>query len=75
MPKEIKSYQCEVCGATYDTVEAANDCEHVHIHVGVIERELYSFGAVYPDYLRVRMSNGSSWVYNLHRQAQCGEGD
>ena len=75
MPKKVETYQCEICGATYDTVEAANDCEHVHIHVGVIEKELYSFGTVYPDLLHVRMSNGSLWVYKSVRQIQYGEGD
>lgn len=75
MAKEIKSYQCEVCGATYDTEEAANDCEHVHIHVRAIERESYCSGAVYPDLLYVRMSNGSLWAYTLGRRSQYGEGD
>ncbi len=75
MPKEIKQYQCEVCGATYDTVEAANDCEHVHIHAVVVEREIYSPGTVYPGMLHVRLSNGALWSYKLIRQIQYGEGD
>ena len=75
MPKEIKQYQCEVCGATYDTEEAANDCEHVHIHAVAVEKELYSLGCVYPGMLHVRMSNGALWVYKLGRQIQYGEGD
>lgn len=75
MPKEIKQYQCEVCGATYDTVEAANDCEHVHIHAVAVEKELYSSGTVYPGMLYVRLSNGALWSYKLIRQIQYGEGD
>lgn len=73
--REIKQYQCEICGAVYDTVEAANDCEHVHIHVEAIEKELYSFGTVYPNYLDVRMSNGSLLGYKLSNRNQYGKGD
>lgn len=75
MPKEIKSYQCETCGATYDTVEAANNCEHVHVHVKTIERELYNSGSVYPTVLYVRLSNGALWSCKLVRQIQYGKGD
>lgn len=70
MPKEIKQYQCEFCGATYDTVEAANACEHIHIHAVGIEKELYSLGCVYPGLLHVRMSSGALWVYKLGKSIE-----
>lgn len=68
--KEIKQYQCEICGALYDSEDAAIDCEHVHAHISAVERKLYSPGHVYPDILHVRLNTGSLWVYKLIRKIE-----
>ena len=69
MPKEIKSYQCETCKKVYATVERAEICEESHIHPVDIVDELFNKGAIEPQGLRVKMSDGSVIQYDMHMSA------
>lgn len=66
MPKEIKKYQCELCGALYDSQQLALECEHVHLHVVSIDRELFAPGGFRgPSIIHVKLGDGSVMAYKL----------
>lgn len=69
MPKEIKSYQCETCKKVYATFKGAETCECRHIHPVDIPEELFGAGAIEPQVLMVKMSDGSVIQYDMHVSA------
>ena len=67
MPKEIKQYQCEICGAVYDDEEDAVDCESQHLRISAVHSKLYGPGAKLPSTVYLKMSNGTIVRYECGR--------
>ena len=65
MPKEVKKYQCETCGAIYETEDQAAVCEVNHIHAQYISGERYTKRGDIPASVDVKMSDGSVVTYYL----------
>ena len=65
MPKEIKKYQCELCGSLYDSKQLAIECEHVHLHAVSIERELFTGAFRAPAIIHVKLGDGSIRAYKM----------
>ena len=64
--KEIKLYQCEVCGTEYPTQEKAEECEASHEKNVKVTKFEYMYGRVMPKYVHVENADGTiKAIYNL----------
>lgn len=66
--RTITSYQCEECGAIYNTLEEAQKCEGSHgLPIEIVPKtyeydDLRCYG--YPKFITVKMSNGKYIEYS-----------
>ena len=59
------AFKCGICGQAYKTGEAAERCEMAHTRpTRILDRQIYTAGAKYPDAIQVEMSDGRIAVYN-----------
>ncbi len=65
MPKEIKKYQCETCGAIFDSEETALNCEILHNHVKAVLQERHSTYNKNPSVLEVELTDGTVVEYQI----------
>lgn len=78
--KEIKSYQCELCGRQFKTAEKAQECEREHKKNLRVIGKTYSVSEVcgFPKFITVASEDPScSAVYSYHRltdESSYGEG-
>lgn len=64
--KELKLYQCEICGTQYKSQKIAEECEAYHnipIRVEAIKYRSINGNGKYPDYVSVTFNDGSSKRY------------
>lgn len=59
--KELKLYQCEICGAQYKSQKTAEECEAYHSIPKQVKAAYRSIngGGKYPDYINVIFNDGS----------------
>lgn len=60
-------FACELCGATFDTSDAAAKCEQSHVHFGPVVKLRYSEKRPLPDWVTFLMSDGYEAHYSLDR--------
>ena len=76
--KEIKSYQCELCGRQFKTAEEAQECEREHKKNLSIVGKTYERSDGFPGIIRIASEDPScSAVYSYHRltdESSYGEG-
>ena len=76
--KEIKTYQCELCGRQFETAEYAQECEREHKKNLRVIGQTYSRNEVYgfPNFITVASEDPSfSAVYSYDRltdESFCG---
>lgn len=66
--KEIKLYQCEICGTQYKDLQSAEDCEDFHKipeKVKAIKYKSIKGGGKYPDYVNIEFNDGSVVKYKI----------
>lgn len=66
--KEITQYQCEMCGSTFDTASACEECENFHIirdHVVQYKYNPKSMGpeSKYPYAVVLEMEDGKQLTF------------
>ena len=60
--KELKLYQCEICGTQYKDKEMAEECEQFHSipkKVEAIKYRSIKCNFKYPDYVNIAFNDGS----------------
>lgn len=63
MPKEIKSYQCNLCKTQYYYKNVAQKCEESHEVILKTTSEYFKRESVIPDAIEVEFSDGSHATY------------
>lgn len=64
--KEVRLYQCEVCGTEYSTKEEAEGCEASHEKDAKVTKFEYVFNYQIPKYVEVENADGTiKATYNL----------
>ena len=61
--KTIIKYQCELCGAVYDTKEQAEECEARHCKIKRLIRASYADWKDTPYTIYVEMEDGRTMCY------------
>lgn len=61
--KIINKYQCDICGAVYDTEAEAKKCEFTHIMLTGQVTGIYSHAMEYPSWIEVKMADGKTLRY------------
>lgn len=59
----IQRYRCEYCEDEFFDKSSCQSCEDSHAKIQEIEKKLYQHGCKYPQYLYVRMDDGSLVIY------------
>ena len=60
--KELKLYQCEICGTQYNNRKFTEECEAYHKipkEVAAIKYRSLKGGGEYPDYVNITFKDGS----------------
>ncbi len=66
--KEVSKYQCERCGAVFDSEEGARECEQVHLKPKSAKGYRYRALKKYPDAIRLTFEDGSVADYVFDRE-------
>lgn len=61
--RKLTKYQCEICGAVYDTEAEAQKCDLTHVRITGMEVGFYAHAAVYPSRIDVEMQDGKQISY------------
>lgn len=56
--KEVKLYECEICGTRFASESIAKDCESAHKKIIVINKRQYRSKEPYPDKVTIQFSDG-----------------
>lgn len=60
---KIQRYRCEYCDNEFFDERSCQSCEDSHAKIKEIEKKSYQHGGKYPQYLEVRMDDGSLVIY------------
>lgn len=61
--KTLTKYQCDICGAIYDTKAEAQRCDLTHIRLTGQVTGIYSHGMEYPSWVECKMEDGEIVKY------------
>lgn len=56
--KEVKLYECEICGVRFKAEDEAKECESAHKKIIAINKQRYCRREPYPNIITIQFSDG-----------------